>query len=173
MHTRCPRCQFDFDATSPWVQCARCGYAFAAAPLPPPAMGTQAMDPGMLAQVQRASGPQPPAPQVQHAQWQAPAAPFRQAQGQPYRASSAVADEDLAGRAVVSVVLSMVGLVGGCNPLGLVGVTMGLMAYSAANDQSWELARSRGRGARVTAWLTLLLTAGVWAVVTLSLFYEV
>ena len=28
MHTRCPRCQLDFDAPSPWVQCPRCGTPF-------------------------------------------------------------------------------------------------------------------------------------------------
>lgn len=172
MHTRCPRCQFDFDAASPWVQCVRCAYAFAAAPLPPPAVGTQALDPGLLAQVQRASGSPQANVYVPPAQWQPPPAHPQHAQGQPYRASSFVADEDLAGRAVISVVLSVVGLVGGCNPVGLVGVTLGLMAYDAANDQRMELARSRGRTARITAWVSLMITAVVWTVVTLSLFYE-
>ena len=163
MHTRCPRCQFDFDAAAPWVHCPRCAHPFAASPLPPAGVvGTQALDPALLANVQRASAhPQHP-PYTPPPAWQPPRAAAR----------SFVADEDLAGRAVISVVLSIVSLLGGCNPVGLVGVTLGLMAYAAANDQRDELARSRGRTARRVAWVSMLLTVIVWVVVVLSLFYE-
>ncbi len=163
MHTRCPRCQFDFDAAAPWVHCPRCAHPFAATALSPPGViGTQALDPAVLANVQRASATPQPAPYAQPNAWQPPrpATP------------SFVPDEDLAGRAVVSTVLSMVSLVGGCNPVGLVGVTLGLMAYAAANDQRIALAQSRGRTARRVAWVSMLLTVIVWVVVVLSLFYE-
>ena len=162
MHTRCPRCQLDFDAVAPWVQCPRCGTPFAAVPPAPTQYvpSTQAVDPALLAQVLRASAPAAPMPQAY----------------QPVYAQTApagfVADEDLAGRAVLSVVLSVVALLGGCNPVGLAGVTAGLLAYSAANDRRVELARARGRTARRLAWASLAITAIVWVVVVLSLFYE-
>ena len=189
MHTRCPRCQLDFDAPSPWVQCPRCGTPFAvgAAPAqhpqpqhhphhfqPPPTQpsaqpqfvpATQAVDPAMLAQVVRSSSPAahpgPPAPAYQPVY--APPAPR----------PGFVADEDLAGSAALSVVLSIVALLGGCNPVGLVGITLGLMAYSAANNRQMELARSRARSARRLAWVSVGITAVVLGVVVLSLFYEI
>ena len=169
MHTRCPRCQLDFDAVAPWVQCPRCGTPFAAAPPAPPppttpqpqyVPSTQAVDPTLLAQVLRASAPAAPLVQAYQPVY-APAAP-----------PGFVADEDLAGRAVLSVVLSVVALLGGCNPVGFAGVTVGLLAYSAANDRRVELARARGRTARRLAWASLAITAIVWVVVVLSLFYE-
>lgn len=201
MHTRCPRCQLDLDAASPWVQCPRCGTPFAAAP-PPPAQypspqqqppqyqapqfqppqqprvpptqpsaqaqfvpSTQAVDPAMLAQVMRASSSAP-------AQAQAPQVPAYQPTYAPAPRPGFVADEDLAGSAVLSVVLSIVALLGGCNPVGLVGITVGLMAYAAANDRRVDLARARGRTARRFAWAAMVITAIVWVVVVLSLFYE-
>jgi hypothetical protein len=84
-----------------------------------------------------------------------------------------VPEEDLPGRAVISVVLSIVALLGGCNPIGLVGVVVGLMAYAAANDRRVDLARARGRTARRLAYASLAITAAVWVVVVLSLFYEI
>ena len=196
MHTRCPRCQLDLDAASPWVQCPRCGTNFAAAPAPqyppqqqppqyppqqhqpqphlPPTQpsaqalfvpSTQAVDPAMLAQVMRASSSAP-------AQAQAPQGPAYQPTYAPAARPGFVADEDLAGSAVLSVVLSIVALIGGCNPVGLVGITVGLMAYAAANDRRVDLARARGRTARRFAWAAMVLTAVVWVVVVLSLFYE-
>ncbi len=191
MHTRCPRCQLDLDAASPWVQCPRCGTPFAAAPSPPPqhhpqqhppptqpsaqrvfvaptqpafTPSTQAVDPAMLAQVMRASGSAPAPPP------QAPA--YQPSYAVPAARPGFVADEDLAGSAVLSVVLSIVALLGGCNPVGLVGITVGLMAYAAANDRRVELARARGRTARRFAWAAMGITAIVWVVVVLSLFYE-
>lgn len=184
MHTRCPRCQLDLDAVSPWVQCPRCGTPFAAAPSPPaqqhpppPAHphlpptqpsaqpqfvpSTQAVDPAMLAQVMRSSGSA-----------QAPQGPAYQPSYAPAARPGFVADEDLPGSAVLSVVLSIVALIGGCNPVGLVGITVGLMAYSAANDRRVELARARGRTARRFAWAAMGITIIVWVVVVLSLFYE-
>lgn len=177
MHTRCPRCQLEFDAVSPWVQCPRCGSPFAAAPLPQPHQqpypqpqpprqpqyvpSTQAVDPAMLAQV------------VGAATFAAPtAAPAYQGQYVPAARPGFVADEDLPGRAALSVVLSVVALLGGCNPVGLIGVTVGLMAYAAANDHRVELARARGRTARALAWASLGITAVVWVIVVLSLFYD-
>jgi hypothetical protein len=185
MHTRCPRCQLDLDAASPWVQCPRCGSPFAAAPAPTPqphppptqpsaqpvfvaptqpsaqpqfVPSTQAVDPAMLAQVMRSSGSAP--------------APAYQPSYAPAARPGFVADEDLAGSAVLSVVLSIVALLGGCNPVGLVGITVGLMAYAAANDRRVDLARARGRTARRFAWAAMGITAIVWVVVVLSLFYE-
>lgn len=191
MHTRCPRCQLDLDAASPWVQCPRCGTPFAAAPSPPPqhhpqphppptqpsaqpvfvaptqpafTPSTQAVDPAMLAQVMLASGSAPA---------MAPQAPaYQPSYAAPAARPGFVADEDLAGSAVLSVVLSIVALLGGCNPVGLIGITVGLMAYSAANDRRVELARARGRTARRFAWAAMGITAIVWVVVVLSLFYE-
>ena len=159
MHTRCPRCQLDFDAPSPWVQCPRCGTPFSVGPAPPQhppqhqphqfqtpptqpsaqqqfVPATQAVDPAMLAQVMRSS-----APAVHHA----PPAPAYQPVYAPPPRPGFVADEALAGSAVLSVVLSIVALLGGCNPVGLVGITLGLMAYSAANNRQMELARTRAR----------------------------
>lgn len=181
MLTRCPRCHLDFDASAPWVQCPRCGAPFSAAAVPPTHQqpqyvpSTQAVDPALLAQVQRASAPSQPAPAAPA--WQAPAAPAQQLAYAPqsYRESPRsgfVPDEDLAGRAVISTVISVVALLGGCNPVGLAGVTWGLLAYSAANDQRVDLARARGRTARRLAWASLLITLVVWTVVVLSLFYE-
>lgn len=189
MHTRCPRCQLDFDAPSPWVQCPRCGTPFSVGPAPPPqhpppqhlphqfqtpptqpsaqqqfVPATQAVDPAMLAQVMRSS-----APAVHHA----PPAPAYQPVYAPPPRPGFVADEDLAGSAVLSVVLSIVALLGGCNPVGLVGITLGLMAYSAANNRQMELARTRARSARRLAWVSMGITAIVLAVVVLSLFYEI
>lgn len=186
MRTRCPRCQFEFDAASAWVQCPRCGGPFTAAPAPPAGVaGTQALDPAAIAQVMRASASPHSAPPAATPSWQpAPAAPpawqvpptapaWQAPAPAVYRAPPAVvADDDLAGRAVVSVVLSIIAMLGGCNPVGLVGVTLGLMAYAAANDQRVELAQSRGRTARRVAWVSLFLTAIVWTVVLLSIFYE-
>lgn len=196
MHTRCPRCQLDLDAASPWVQCPRCGTPFAAAPSPPPlhhppqhhppqhppptqpsaqpvfvaptwpafSPSTQAVDPAMLAQAMRASGAAPS---------MAPQAPaYQPSYAPPAVRPGFVADEDLAGSAVLSVVLSIVALLGGCNPVGLIGITLGLMAYAAANDRRVDLARSRGRTARRFAWAAMGITAIVWVVVVLSLFYE-
>jgi len=190
MHTRCPRCQLDFDAPSPWVQCPRCGTPFSVGPAPPQHQpqypqhqphqfqtpptqpsaqlqfvpATQAVDPAMLAQVMRSS-----APAVRHA----PPAPAYQPVYAPPPRPGFVADEDLAGSAVLSVVLSIVALLGGCNPVGLVGITLGLMAYSAANNRQMELARTRARSARRLAWVSVGITAIVLAVVVLSLFYEI
>jgi len=188
MHTRCPRCQLDFDAPSPWVQCPRCGTPFSVAPalpqqhppqpqpqhfhLPPTqpssqpqfVPATQAVDPAMLAQVMRSS-----APAMHHG----PPAPAYQPVYAPPSRSGVVADEDLPGSAALSVVLSVVALLGGCNPVGLVGITLGLMAYSAANNRQMELARARARSARRVAWVSMGITAVVLAVVVLSLFYEI
>lgn len=197
MHTRCPRCQLDFDAPSPWVQCPRCGTAFSVGPAPPQhppqyqhppqfqppptqpsaqpqfVPATQAVDPAMLAQVMRSSAPAthhaPPAPAAHHA----PPAPAYQPVYAPAPRPGFVADEDLPGSAALSVVLSVVALLGGCNPVGLVGITLGLMAYSAANNRQMELARSRARSARRLAWVSVGITAIVLAVVVLSLFYEI
>jgi hypothetical protein len=180
MLTRCPRCQLDFDAAAPWVQCPRCGAPFSAVSVPPTHQqpqyvpSTQAVDPALLARVQRASAPSQPAPPAPA--YQAPYAPAPQTAYAPaYREAPRggfVPDEDLAGRAVISTVVSVVALLGGCNPVGLAGVTWGLLAYSAANDQRVDLARTRGRTARRLAWASFLITLVVWTVVVLSLFYE-
>jgi hypothetical protein len=151
----------------------------------------------MLAQVMRASAPTPPAgppstyapapgspayqppyappgPPAYQAPYAPPGPPAYQA---PYAPPAArpgfVPEEDLPGRAVISVVLSIVALLGGCNPVGLVGVVVGLMAYAAANDRRVDLARARGRSARRLAYASLAITAVVWVVVVLSLFYEI
>jgi len=190
MHARCPRCQLDFDAASAWVQCPRCGSPVAATPPPTHPQpqyvpATQAVDPAMLAQVMRASAPTPPAgppptyaPAPASPAYQPPyAPPASPAYQAPYAPPSArpgfVPEEDLPGRAVISVVLSIVALLGGCNPVGLVGVVVGLMAYAAANDRRVDLARARGRTARRLAYASLAITAAVWVVVVLSLFYEI
>lgn len=178
MHARCPRCQLDFDTASAWVQCPRCGSPVAATPPPTHPQpqyvpATQAVDPAMLAQVMRASAPTPPAgPPSTYAP--APTSPAYQPPYAPPAASPGfVPEEDLPGRAVISVVLSIVALLGGCNPVGLVGVVVGLMAYAAANDRRVDLARARGRTARRFAYASLAITAAVWVVVVLSLFYEI
>jgi hypothetical protein len=177
MHTRCPRCQLDFDAAAPWAQCPRCGAPFSAVVVPPTHQqpqfvpSTQAVDPNLLAHARRASAPGPAA-----AAYQVPYAPMASATPAPaYRAAPRggfVPDEDLAGRAVLSTVLSVVALLGGCNPVGLAGVTWGLLAYAAANDQRVDLARARGRTARRLAWVSFVITLAIWTVVVLSLFYE-
>jgi hypothetical protein len=139
----------------------------------------------MLAQVMRASAPTPPAgppstyaPAPGSPAYQPPyAPPGPPAYQAPYAPPAArpgfVPEEDLPGRAVISVVLSIVALLGGCNPVGLVGVVVGLMAYAAANDRRVDLARARGRSARRLAYASLAITAVVWVVVVLSLFYEI
>ncbi|MDO9016945.1 MAG: hypothetical protein Q8S73_21300 [Deltaproteobacteria bacterium] len=194
MHARCPRCLLDFDAASAWVQCPRCGSPVTAAPPPTHPQpqyvpATQAVDPAMLAQVMRASSPNPnPPPPAGPPSTYAPApgspayqpayAPpgppaYPPAYAAPATPPGFVAEEDLPGRAVISVVLSIVALLGGCNPVGLVGVVVGLMAYAAANDRRVDLARARGRTARRIAYASLAITAVVWVVVVLSLFYEI
>jgi rubredoxin len=157
MYARCPRCQLEFDAASPWAQCPRCGAGVVCAAPAQHVAPTQAVDPALLAQVVRGAAHSPAAARSPAA---APARP------------GFVPDEDLAGRAVMSVVLSVVALLGGCNPVGLLGIALGLMAYAAANDRRVDLARARGRSARRVAYASLGITAAVWAVVVLSLFYE-
>ena len=160
MFVVCPRCQQGFEAGAAWVQCPRCGQTFAATLAT--AGSTTAMDPALLAQAMQASVPAT-SPMTPGPGWAAPAYAPVYAQTVPL---AHVADEDLAGHAVLSVVLSVVALVGGCNPLALGGITAGLMAYAAANDRDLALARSRGRSARRLGWASFVVTCFVWAGVT-------
>ena len=76
----------------------------------------------------------------------------------------------LGGAAVVSVVLSLVSFLGGCNPLGLAGVVLGLVAYADVNAGRVDRAVGRARTARWLAVSSLLMTLVVWGAVAAWLF---
>lgn len=107
----------------------------------------------------------PPQPAMQPAAWAQP--PLRAPYGQP---TASVNERDLGGAAVVSVVLSLVSFLGGCNPLGLAGVVLGLIAYADVNAGRVDRAVGRARTARWLAVSSLLMTLVVWGAVAAWLF---
>lgn len=70
-------------------------------------------------------------------------------------------DRDLAGHAVISVVVSALAFLGACNPVGLAGVVLGLMAHNDANNASPNAA-ARTKTARLVAVAALALTMLGW-----------
>lgn len=106
--------------------------------------------------------PQPYAPQPYGVQ------PFG---AQPYGAQghygapaqTGPSDRDLAGHAVISVVLSALAFLGACNPVGLAGVVVGLVAHNDANNAAPN-ASARTRTARTVAVVALVLTMLAWVV---------
>ena len=84
---------------------------------------------------------------------------------QPYgaQAQAGPSDRDLAGHAVITVVISALAFLGACNPVGLAGVVLGLMAHNDANNSA-PSAGARTRTARLVAITALVLTMLGWVV---------
>ncbi len=193
MFVQCPRCQHALDAAAPNVSCPRCGGPMSAPSSGGVVPRTMAMDPAMVAEALRASqpsaaplGPQQPVYSA-HALGTAPtfvappytpqpsynAHPFgaQPAYGaqpygaQPYgaQAQAGPSDRDLAGHAVITVVISALAFLGACNPVGLAGVVLGLMAHNDANNSA-PSAGARTRTARLVAITALVLTMLGWVV---------
>ena len=78
-------------------------------------------------------------------------------------AYSAPSDRDLAGHAILSVVLAALAFLGACNLVGLAGVVLGLLAHNDAN-QGRPTAQARTKTARLVAVVALVLTALAWGV---------
>ncbi len=189
MFVQCTTCLHAFDAASPNVPCPRCGAAPGGAPAGGPVPKTVAMDASMVAQAMRSSLPagaqgpfapvaspnvpqpfaQPPSPMIPPTSQGQFAGSF--GPPQPYAPPARATDRDLAGHAILSVVLSAVAFLGACNVVGLAGVVLGLMAHSDANN-ALPSAPQRAKTARVVAVAAVILTALAWAVGAAALLFS-